>query len=166
LQGDENFYGGVLESLGLTGGGSREAGGVVAAEPTPPVSRLSSPDQLRAVAAAMALVKAFRNFGHMAARLDPLGSDPPGDPALDPGPLGLTPEIMARVPAELLRIYVSGKTLAEAYPELQRTYCGTIAYEVEHIGSHEERVWLRQVIESGQHRMPLSAEQKKKLLSR
>src|SRR5436309_2297731 len=114
----------------------------------------------------MALVKAFRNFGHMAARLDPLGSDPPGDPALDPGPLGLTPEIMARVPAELLRIYVSGKTLAEAYPELQRTYCGTIAYEVEHIGSHEERVWLRQVIESGQHRMPLSAEQKKKLLSR
>src|SRR2546430_2366864 len=166
LQGDENFYGGVLESLGLTGGGTREAGAVVAAEPTLPVSRLSSPDDLRAVAAAMALVKAFRNFGHMAARLDPLGSDPPGDPALDPGPLGLTPEIMARVPAELLRIYVSGKTLAEAYPELQRTYCGTIAYEVEHIGSHEERVWLRQVIESGQHRMPLSAEQKKKLLSR
>src|SRR5213594_2550229 len=166
LQGDENFYGGVLESLGLTGGGTREAGAVVAAEPTLPVSRLSSPDDLRAVAAAMALVKAFRNFGHMAARLDPLGSDPPGDPALDPGPLGLTTEIMARIPAELLRIYVSGKTLAEAYPELQRTYCGTIAYEVEHIGSHEERVWLRQVIESGQHRMPLSAEQKKKLLSR
>src|SRR5213083_719135 len=166
LEGDENFYGGVLESLGLTGGGTREAGAVVAAEPTLPVSRLSSPDDLRAVAAAMALVKAFRNFGHMAARLDPLGSDPPGDPALDPGPLGLTPEIMARVPAEVLRIYVSGKTLAEAYPELQRTYCGTIAYEVEHIGSHEERVWLRQVIESGQHRMPLSAEGKKQLLAR
>src|SRR5213596_1310014 len=61
LQGDENFYGGVLESLGLTGGGTREAGAVVAAEPTLPVSRLSSPDDLRAVAAAMALVKAFRN---------------------------------------------------------------------------------------------------------
>src|SRR6059058_1683279 len=91
LQGDENFYGGVLESLGLTGGGTREAGAVVAAEPTLPVSPVSSPDDLRAVAAAMALVKAFRNFGHMAARLDPLGSDPPGDPALDPGPLGLTP---------------------------------------------------------------------------
>ena len=166
LQGDENFYGGVLESLGLTGGGSREAGGVVAAEPTPPVSRLSSPDQLRAVAAAMALVKAFRNFGHMAARLDPLGSDPPGDPALDPGPLGLSPEIMARVPADVLRIYVPGRTLAEAYPELRKTYCGTLAYEVEHIGSHVERLWLRQAIESGQHRAPLSAEQKQKLLHR
>src|SRR5438309_6161207 len=166
LQGDENFYGGVLESLGLTGGGTREAGAVVAAEPTLPVSRLSSPDDLRAVAAAMALVKAFRNFGHMAARLDPLGSDPPGDPALDPGPLGLTPEIMARVPAEVLRIYVPGRTLGDAYPELRNTYCGTLAYEVEHIGSHVERLWLRQAIESGQHRAPLSAEQKQKLLHR
>src|SRR5436190_2361444 len=166
LQGDENFYGGVLESLGLTGGGTREAGAVVAAEPTLPVSRLSSPDDLRAVAAAMALVKAFRNFGHMAARLHPLGSDPPGDPALDPGPLGLTPEIMARVPAEVLRIYVPGRTLGDAYPELRNTYCGTLAYEVEHIGSHVERLWLRQAIESGQHRAPLSAEQKQKLLHR
>src|SRR3989449_4698076 len=166
LEGDENFDGGVLESLGLGLTGSGEQGAVLAAAPPAPGSRLPAPDELKHVAAAMALVKAVRNFGHMAARLDPLGSDPPGDPALDPGPLGLTPEIMARVPAELLRIYVSGKTLAEAYPELQRTYCGTIAYEVEHIGSHEERAWLRQVIESGQHRMPLSAEQKKKLLSR
>src|SRR5207253_10540512 len=41
-----------------------------------------------------------------------------------------------------------------------------IAYEVEHIGSHEERVWLRQVIESGEHRRPLSAEGKKQLLAR
>src|SRR5437660_22724 len=166
LQGDENFYGGVLESLGLTGGGTREAGAVVAAEPTLPVSRLSSPDDLRAVAAAMALVKAFRNFGHMAARLDPLGSDPPGDPALDPGPLGLSAEIMARVPADVLRIYVPGRTLAEAYPELRNTCCGTLAYAVEHIGSHVERLWLRQAIESGQHRAPLSAEQKQKLLHR
>src|SRR5207245_9517340 len=37
LQGEENFYGAVIESLGLTGGGSREAGAVTT---TPPVSRL------------------------------------------------------------------------------------------------------------------------------
>ena len=43
-------------------------------------------------------------------------------------------------------------TLAEALPHLQATYCGTIAYEVEHIASHEQRVWLRQQIESGAHR--------------
>src|SRR6266516_1445745 len=166
LQGEQRFYDAVFESLGVSGGGMREAGGVVVAEPTHPPSRISHPDDLRHVAAAMALVKAIRNFGHMAARLDPLGSEPPGDPALDPGPLGLTPEIMARIPADLLRIYVPGRTLAEAYPKLQETYCGTIAYEVEHIGSHQERVWLRQVIESGDHKKPLAPEMKRKLLAR
>ena len=125
-----------------------------------------SSDQLRAVAAGMALVKAYRHFGHMAARLDPLGSEPPGDPALDPEPLGLTPELMAQVPSDLLRIYVPGATLAEALPHLRETYTGAIAYEVEHIGLHEERVWLRQVIESGEHRRPMEAEDQVALLER
>ena len=59
---------------------------------------------------------AFRSHGHLAARLDPLGSEPEGDPALDPEPLGLTPEIMAQIPAQLFRMYVPGDTLAEALP--------------------------------------------------
>ena len=161
LQGEDRFYEQVAETLAITGLGARDSGlGPAPARALPsPEPRTPSPDELKHVAAAMALVKAFRNFGHMAARLDPLGSEPPGDPALDPGPLGLTPEIMGRIPAEVLRIYVPGRTLAEAYPKLQETYCGTIAYEVEHIGSHQERLWLRQVIESGEHRKPLASGQ-------
>src|SRR5438034_3281012 len=168
LQGEDRFYEQVAETLAITGLGARDSGlGPAPARALPsPEPRTPSPDELKHVAAAMALVKAFRNFGHMAARLDPLASEPPGDPALDPGPLGLTPEIMARIPAEVLRIYVPGRTLAEAYPKLQETYCGTIAYEVEHIGSHQERLWLRQVIESGEHRKPLAPEQQRKLLGR
>ncbi|MCA1587713.1 MAG: hypothetical protein LC744_03325 [Chloroflexi bacterium] len=73
---------------------------------------------------------------------------------------------MAAVPAELLRIYVPGATLAEALPHLRETYAGTIAYEVEHIGSHAERVWLRQVIESGEHRLPMEPEDQIALLER
>jgi 2-oxoglutarate dehydrogenase E1 component len=123
-------------------------------------------EDLKAVAAGMALVKAYRHFGHLAAHLDPLGSEPRGDPALDPGPLGLTPELMGRIPAGLLRIYVPGKTLADALPHLQATYSGTIAYEVEHIASHEQRVWLRRVIESGEHRRPLAEAERRALLDR
>jgi 2-oxoglutarate dehydrogenase E1 component len=166
LQGEERFYEGVAESLGVKP--STEHGAVRSVSAPAPSSVLRAPgaDELKLVAAAMALVRAHRNFGHLAARLDPLGADPPGDPALDPGPLGLTPEIMARIPAEVLRTSVPGRTLAEALPHLQATYCGTIAYEVEHIGSHEERVWLRQVIESGEHAKPLSPEEKKQLLAR
>ena len=174
LQGEERFYEGVTESVEGKGAGSGEQGAVrAAATPAPvAVSALSSPlpapslDDLKHVAAAYALVRAHRNFGHLAARLDPLGSEPPGDPSLDTDRLGLTADIMARIPAEVLRIYVPGTTLAEALPYLRATYCGTISYEVEHIGSHQERVWLRQVIESGEHRKPLSAEEKKQLLAR
>src|SRR2546425_7855037 len=77
-----------------------------------------------------------------------------------------TTEIYTLSLHDALPIYVPGQTLAEALPALRATYCGTIAYEVEHIGSHEERLWLRQVIESGQHRRPLSADGKKQLLAR
>ena len=79
-----------------------------------------APEMLYHVAAAMALVKAFRMHGHLAAQLDPLGTPPIGDPALDPGPLGLTPEVMAAIPSKVLRIAVPGRTLAESLPHLQR----------------------------------------------
>jgi 2-oxoglutarate dehydrogenase E1 component len=116
----------------------------------------------------MSLMKATRMHGHLAARLDPLGSEPPGDPALEPERLvpKLTPELQARIPASLLRLYVPGETLADALPRLRETYCGTIAYEIEHISDHEERVWLRQAIESGRYRQPLSGEEKLALLAR
>ena len=122
----------------------------------------TSTNDLKAVAAAVALVRAYRSFGHLAARLDPLGSPPPGDPALDPEPLGLTPEVMARIPASLLRVDVPGETLAEALPALRATYCGTIAYEVEHLASHEERLWLRRVIESNEHRRALNVHEQRR----
>src|SRR5206468_11733972 len=76
---------------------------------------------LGAVAAAMALVKAIRMHGHLAAQLDPLGSDPPGDPALEPERLSppLTPEVQAQIPARLLRLSVEGETLRDALPRLR-----------------------------------------------
>jgi 2-oxoglutarate dehydrogenase E1 component len=168
LQGADGFYDAIAASLGERALSVQPS--AVSAQPkavatTTPAASATVGD-LKDVAAAMGLVKAHRHFGHMAALLDPLGSAPPGDPALDPGPLGLTPEVMARIPSDVLRIYVPGKNLAEAYPNLHDIYCGTIAYEVEHIGSHEQRVWLRQVIESGLHRKRQSNEAKKKLFTR
>ena len=123
---------------------------------------------LASVAAAMALVKAYRMHGHLAARLDPLGSEPLGDPSLEPESLtpSLTPELQARIPADVLRIAVPGETLAEALPHLRATYCQTMAYEIEHISSHEQRVWLRRAAELGEHRAPLPADERRALLFR
>jgi 2-oxoglutarate dehydrogenase E1 component len=121
---------------------------------------------MQAVQAATSLLKAHRTHGHLAARLDPLGREPESDPSLDPGPLGLTPELMERIPAKILRMYVPGATLADALPHLRETYCGTIAYEIEHIASNRQRLWLREAIESGTFRSPLTTEEQKRLLRR
>ena len=185
LQGEGGFYDGIGASLGIaiTRDERRETSQVAVtvqspSVPTPDtslVSRLASPptpefvipdrQMLAQVSAAVSLVRAHRTHGHHAARLDPLGSPPQSDPTLDPAPLGLTPEAMARIPSDVLRVYVAGETLAEALPALQEVYCGTIAYEIEHIGNHEERVWLCRVIESGEHRTPLTADEQKRLLN-
>ena len=142
----------------------------LAPTPVPPPSVEAPADDLLlgGVAAAMSLVKAHRTHGHLAAHIDPLGSEPPGDPALDPDRLEprLTPELQAKIPAHFLRLYLPAETLAEALPRLREVYCGTLAYEIEHISRHEQRLWLRDAIESGTYRQPLTADERKALLGR
>jgi 2-oxoglutarate dehydrogenase E1 component len=169
LQGENGFYEQVFSDLGVP---------LAAVAPPPEPAEAPTAEQavveeappseqlLQAVQAATSLIKAHRTHGHLAARLDPLGSEPEGDPALDPEPLGLTEDIMRQIPARILRIAVPGATLADALPHLRETYCGTIAYEIEHIASHRQRMWLREKIESGAFRKPLSDEEKRKLLRR
>jgi len=139
LQGEDGFYEGVFADLGVALGPL--APGPEARAITPPAGvpvvvaapAMVDEELMQAVQAAASLLKAHRTHGHLAARLDPLGREPEGDPALDPVPLGLTPEMMERIPARILRMYVAGQTLAEALPHLRETYCGPIAYEIEHI---------------------------------
>ncbi len=177
LQGEGGFYDGVFASLGVELGPAppipAPAAAAAAASATAEQAQRSAqprtaPDEelLQAVQSATALLKAFRTHGHLAARLDPLGVEPEGDPALDPEPLGLTPELMAQIPAKILRMWVPGATLADALPHLRETYCGTIAYEIEHIASHKQRVWLREKIESGSFRQPLTNDEQQTLLKR
>ncbi len=177
LRGEHNFYEQIFGELGVPLGpppappapalAPREA----AAAPPPAAAQTATDgvpleELMQAIQAASSLVKAHRTFGHLAARLDPLGFEPEGDPALDPEPLALTPRIMAKIPAKILRVHVPGETLADALPRLRETYCGTIAYEIEHIASHRQRTWLREKIESGTFRVALSHDEQKALLKR
>ncbi|HEY2140872.1 MAG TPA: multifunctional oxoglutarate decarboxylase/oxoglutarate dehydrogenase thiamine pyrophosphate-binding subunit/dihydrolipoyllysine-residue succinyltransferase subunit [Solirubrobacteraceae bacterium] len=169
LQGERGFYEGVFASLGLELGAAPSLPAPAAAASAAASSTSEAPadeELLQAVQAASTLVSRFRSHGHLAARLDPLGSEPQGDPGLEPEALGLTPEITARIPAKILHMYVPGATLADALPHLRETYCGTIAYEIEHIASHRQRVWLREHIESGAFRQPLTVEERTTLLKR
>ncbi len=116
--------------------------------------------------AATSLLKAYRTHGHLAANVNPLGGEPKGDPALEPENVNLTPELMSRIPASILRIGVDGETLLDALPRMRDAYCSTIAYQIEHLSSHQQRMWLREMIETGWHRAPLAADEKRSLLSR
>jgi len=162
LSGADGFYDALFASLGLPKPATvskieTRAPGVQAA-PAAPL------DLLRAATAGASLVARYRTFGHTAAMLDPLGEPPEGDPALDPASLGLTLPLMEAVPASVLRTHLPGNNLAEVLPLLRETYCGTIAYQMEYISRHEERGWLREQIESGAHRQPLSRELALRLL--
>ena len=178
LQGGESFYERIFSDLGaelpeLPAPPAPAAQAAQVAASSAPSSdavdrRKHEVDEelMQAVQAATSLLKAHRTHGHLAARLDPLGREPESDPSLDPAPLGLTPELMARIPARILHMYVPGATLADALPHLRETYCGTIAYEIEHIASKRQRLWLREAIESGTFRAPLTNEEQKALLKR
>jgi 2-oxoglutarate decarboxylase len=176
LQGEGDFYEGVATDLGI------DAAPITSAHPAsasaPPLGATSSteemaitatqPDEelLQAVQAATSLLKGYRTHGHLAARLDPLGREPKGDPAIQPENLNLTPELMARIPASILRIGVPGETLLETLPRMREVYCGTIAYQFEHLSSHQQRTWLREMVETGAHRQPLADDEKRRLLER
>ena len=176
LQGEDGFYEEVAEALEIPIEPVATAHAAAASAPplpaasvaAPPAARGAEPDTelMQAVQAATSLLKAYRTHGHLAARVNPLGPDPKGDPALDPENLNLTPELMARIPASILRIGVEGETLLEALPRMREAYCGPIAYQIEHLSSHQQRMWLREMIETGWHRAPLGAEEKRALLSR
>jgi 2-oxoglutarate decarboxylase len=173
LQGEHGFYEDVFAALGIELGPApalpapaAAASAAASAASEKVLSAVPDEELLQAVQAASTLLSRFRSHGHLAARLDPLGSEPEGDPGLDPEALGLTPEITAKIPAKILHMYVPGATLADALPHLRETYCGTIAYEIEHIASHRQRVWLRENIESGVFRQPLRSDEQKTLLRR
>ncbi len=167
LTGEAEFYPPVFGALGLAGGATGPATAPAARPAAAPVAGPApSAGDLGLVAGAMHLVDHYRTHGHLAARLDPLGSEPLGDPGLDPAYHGLTPEVMTRIPAGVLKVWVPGETLAEVLPNLEATYCGTLAYEVEHVSNHEERTWLRETIESGAHRRRLDPADQDRLLRR
>jgi 2-oxoglutarate dehydrogenase E1 component len=176
LQGEDEFYECVAEDLGFETAVVSNAHPASASAPplsaaAPAAEATTAPGQideelLQAVQAATSLLKAYRTHGHLAAQLDPLGSEPKGDPALQPENVNLTPELMERIPASILRIGVPGETLLEALPRMRTAYCGTIGYQFEHLSSHQQRIWLREMIETGAHRQPLTEAEKKRLLNR
>jgi 2-oxoglutarate dehydrogenase E1 component len=188
---------GLLIPEGLSGNGATHAGGAASppaggsapapslAEAAPPraappraavasaVSAEASAEVekirkiLPLISLARQLVQAFRDHGHMLSRIDPLGSEPPGHPQLDPAYFGTTLEEIEAIPASVvLRATQGSETLGEALLRLQNAYAGYVGYEFEHMEDPGRVRWLWDQVESGAFTQPLSDEEKIRLLER
>ncbi len=139
-------------------------------EPTVPhmVSESDLPFDIPQVVNAARLVRFIREIGHLDARIDPLGSEPPGDPGLELEPQGLTREMLAAMPPSVVMSALAEGTenALEAVERLRRVYSGSIGYDDEHVQSDEERQWLRDVAESNRFFQDFDDHYKHDLLER
>jgi len=125
-----------------------------------------APGDISKIVGAANLALAIRAFGHLMANLDPLGSEPPGDPALDLETHGLTDDDLKEIPSSLIGPPIA-ETASNAYDAIQKlrsVYSSKIGYDYYHINSMEERKWLRDAAESGSYRPPTDPINEKRLL--
>ncbi|MCL4560258.1 MAG: 2-oxoglutarate dehydrogenase E1 component [Chloroflexi bacterium] len=117
-----------------------------------PESEKHVPDaNIHQIVAAVNYIQAIRSYGHLSARLDPLGHTPPGDPSLDLATYNLTESDLLSLPASIVSSPVASKAsnALEAIRDLRAVYCQSVGYDYGHIHITEERDWLRETAESG-----------------
>jgi 2-oxoglutarate dehydrogenase E1 component len=158
---------------GATNGSAN--GATAIAEPprqtTAAATHAASPDVIHEVVKvvlAARMARSIREFGHLAARVDPLGGAPPGDPMLDPATHGLTAADLEALPAAIVWPTAGPEagSCREALERLRAIYCGSIGYDFDHVQNYDERNWLHETVEAGAHWEALDAGEQRDLLER
>jgi 2-oxoglutarate dehydrogenase E1 component len=126
---------------------------------TPPSEPAPVPDgvPLQKVVGAVSLAQSIRMYGHLAARLDPLGNRVGGgDPSLLAETHNVTDDDLRSLPATLISspLADNAANMLEVITAFRRVYCSTTGYDYAHVFVPEERQWLRQAAEGGRFRAP------------
>jgi 2-oxoglutarate dehydrogenase E1 component len=110
----------------------------------------------------------MRERGHLGAHLDPLGSEPLGDPALLPETYGLDETDLAQLPPSVVGGHAAehADTALQAINALRAMYAGTISYEFDQVKSPVERHWLRDAVGLRLYRQEKDARAKREVLKR
>ncbi len=105
---------------------------------------------VKRIVGAARLRRMIRETGHKAAHIDPLGSEPPGDPDLELATHDLVAHDLAILPPNIIGGPLSEGAVnaLEALTQLRSVYCNTVGYETDHVQVSEEREWLYEVIET------------------
>ncbi len=120
------------------------------------------------VAGAVSYAQAIRQFGHLDAKLDPLGSEPPGDPELSPQAHGITIDDLKRLPASVIDSPAAARAANahEVIEALRKVYCSSIGFDNDHIHQSDERQWLREAAESRRYQFEQDPQIAVRLLDR
>jgi 2-oxoglutarate dehydrogenase E1 component len=123
---------------------------------------------IRKIVGAANLADCIRRYGHLAAQIDPLGSEPVGDPSLSPAAHGLTDDDLRQLPALLVDgpVAETSRNAYEAIEKLRRIYCSTTGFDYAHVFVPEERDWLRDAAESGRFLPPMDSSSVEAVLDR
>jgi len=106
------------------------------------------------------MVTAYREFGHRAARLDPLTPEPPHEPLLELSNFGLSEaDLETAVDPYPFRGDFKG-TLRDLRSALLETYCGPLGVEFMDIPNRGRRDWLQERMEPGRNRPGLPADER------
>jgi 2-oxoglutarate dehydrogenase E1 component len=130
-------------------------------------SHIEAADAARVVAAAR-LARGIREYGHLQAQTDPLGSPPPGDPMLDPATHGLTDDDLRRLPASIVwpDVEAGADSCFDAIQRLRAIYTGPLGYDFDHVEDFAERAWLQGAVEAGTYAQALTDTERSALLQR
>jgi 2-oxoglutarate dehydrogenase E1 component len=133
------------------------------AEITEAEVRQATRDSVRA----LMLIRAYRIRGHLHAKLDPLGLEPPKDDAeLDPRSYGFTEADWDRKIFLDLVLGLEFGTLRQIVVILQRTYCQTLGVEFMHISEPSHKSWIQERIEGPDKEITFTREGKRAILNK
>ena len=135
-------------------------------EPVPPPPAVAGPAGHldRGDRDVIALVRAYRQWGHYMARLDPLGQDPASHPLLELSEFGLTEEDLEKGAGASTFGHETDGTLGGLIRLLRRTYCGSLGIDTMSTSDKEQEAWLEERVEPILGRLDFSPEERRRIL--
>lgn len=116
----------------------------------------------------LALIKAFRNRGHLLSTTNPIRERRDRRPNLNLADFGLSEEDMETTFRAGREIGLGEATLKDIIARMRHIYCGNLGIEYHHIRDRSKRRWIRERIEASEpgKSYGLSSEKKRRILKK
>ncbi|MCB0636639.1 MAG: 2-oxoglutarate dehydrogenase E1 component, partial [Lewinella sp.] len=129
---------------------------------------VTSYEQISQELKVLALIKAYRDRGHLLSTTNPIKQRRDRKPTVNLDDFGLSDDDLDKVFFCSREMGLENATLRQIIARLREVYCGNIGYEYHHIASREKRRWIRLRIEASQpgQSFGISLDKKRRILEK